>query len=352
MLKIKGEELENFTDVGNHLIFGASGVGKTRFITSIPLYLLSKNIPSEEIKVFVLDFDKGIKKNLEPYPAEYTRFFDIYMVNNISDVKEAVEDIVTEVEEYVKKYNRKPFIAIDNINRWWEMSQDDFIQQAYNMNMAERTIIEVKSRINRRTDPGAQVVFKSITEDWQGIKALHKYYRDLIYNCGANILATSIAKEVKEETTNGRYEIVATIPGGEKEDRSGYPFDFISYLGVKMVDVDVKGTKTKAEKVMQYYMIVTKSRVSSGVKKFFDDNINFKNYMEWIERKIQKQRTKFMQNNEDIVSAVLSVMNTDGAHVEEDDTVLNELKERESILDDVDNDNSNVTDDSDEIDDI
>jgi len=343
VIKIDGENLDDIDDVGRHLIYGGSGVGKTRFLTSIPLYPLSKKVPPEEIKVIVLDFDKGIRKNLKSYPPSYTRFFEIYMINDMNDVREASELIVAEVEKFIEEYNKKPYLAIDNNAKWWEMSQDDFIQQAYDMNMAERTVVEVRSRILHKQDESVPVVFKSMTEDWQGIKALHKYYRDKIYNCGANLVVTSTAKGLMEKH-GGKYEVVESIPGGEKEDREGYPFDFISYMAVSTEKSEVTGlNKVMSETIMHYYMIVTKSRISPKIKKFIDDNINFKNYMEWIEKRIAKNRELFMEQQDDVINAVLSVMNTGGAQLEEDDAVIKAMEDRNRILDDDESETEDIS---------
>jgi len=313
---LRDKSLEDVGEAFRYLFYGPAGVGKSRMLATIPMYELMKGTDPEDIHVFVLDLDDGFITVLKSqFPKDWWRFFTVIPIaGGIDDIRDAVNFIHKEVQDFIKEHNHRPYIAIDNMEHWYVLSQDGFIQEAYGVDRAQKTVDIIQSRIAARKDPNAKADGFSITEDWQGIKALHRQYRDKLFGCGAHIVCTSISKNMLDP--KNKFALVGYQPGGEAEEREGYKFHFVSYMGVttktEQSDTFKLVSKTKAQ---HYFMILLKDRTTSHDRVWADERITFEQFMKAIDEGVLRNQQKFENDSTNLLDKVRKATQDSGVNI-------------------------------------
>jgi len=322
---LKGSDIGKYpagmTEAYRHLFFGASGSGKSRMLLTIPEHELLKSIPAEKIKVFVLDFDGGIESVLvSQFPQEYREFFEFIEVNNNMDnVREATAYIQKATKEHLNKHSHRPYIAIDNLDAYWTLSQDAFVQEAYGVDLATKSTRVIRDMIKAKEVDDFKGESFTMTEDWRGIKGLHRQYRDGLFHCGSHVVATSTEQEKRD--ANNKFALVGMEPGGEKQEKKGYKFHFISYMAVMTDTTIVNGTLLKREGVQKFACIMLKSRFSANDKAWKNKDITFHNYMTAIESDYVANIAKFSASKGTLMDKLKLTHTTEGVNVVEPSNV-------------------------------
>jgi hypothetical protein len=186
-------------------VIGPAGTGKTYTILSLIKHLGTvEHLNPEEIRIEMIDLDGGLDELTDQsiIPDEYLDRLFVAVCSDFPEVVAATKAAYHRLEEHKKVYGiRGAWIVVDNMEKAWNLVQNDYCLAVYGMSLVDKMEIARKSQVqNKKLGSKGEGVFDK-NLDWGVIKPMHADWTKSFETCGFNFLWLSPWKmqEVKNK---------------------------------------------------------------------------------------------------------------------------------------------------------
>ena len=186
-------------------VIGSAGVGKTYTILSMIKHLGAvEHLNPEEIRVEMIDLDGGLDELTDQsiIPDEYLDRLFVAVCSDFVEVVSATKGAYRRLDEHKDKYGgRGCWVIVDNMDKAWNLVQNDYCMAVYGMSLVEKMEQARKTTVNNKKlgQKGEGVFDKNL--DWGVIKPMHADWTKSFETCGFNFIWLSPWKmqEVKNK---------------------------------------------------------------------------------------------------------------------------------------------------------
>lgn len=188
------------------LVYGTSGVGKTRAWLSIAK--LHQNMGSDA-KFYIMDSDDAVLRMLGGDTFNELENLVIEPVLDWADYDRALDDFIVKV-----KGRPQDWIITDMISPAWEAAQNEFTSEFRNQNMEEAYL--------KWLHEGAKGWTPLDRTEWGAVNKIYKGWGNkLVFRTGCNLFATASSAKLGDSDEKDLRTIFATVgykPEGQKNN--------------------------------------------------------------------------------------------------------------------------------------
>ena len=207
---LTGEDLTNESWAWRIGTIGPAGTGKTDFSLSVLNDLIyEQNLSPEACLLCFIDLDGGVapllRKNV--IPPELKSRLRYTMCSTFREVELATDTFFKSLEAHREKHGNKGcWIVVDNMQKAWEMSRDQYAMNVYGFSMRELMEIKRKEALaaGKKTLPTFNMEF-----DYQIINPYHNDWAQSFNQSGFNYVWLSpISQELVTDKNGNVKEVI------------------------------------------------------------------------------------------------------------------------------------------------